>query len=88
MFSSFFILVPLFSISHFHKKSKSIGFQLRPNRQKHKILHNPSTVMCEMMNGGALLSEKPTTFRVILNYKLILDLQLLSFLFYFIAFCR
>jgi hypothetical protein len=37
MFSAFFVLFPLLSISLFYKKSKSIGLQLRLNDQEKKF---------------------------------------------------
>jgi hypothetical protein len=69
MFDIFFILVPFLSITHFHKKSKLIGFQLGLNyrkkkfesqiKKKHKILHSPSSTMIdEMMNSRVLHSKK------------------------------
>jgi hypothetical protein len=75
MFDTFFISVPLLSIPLFHKKLKSIGFQLELNHWKKncgpnwkkKSCTGPSTITCEMMNSGALHREKPMPFRVILN---------------------
>ena len=75
MFDVFFILIPLFSILHFHKKLKSIFLRLGLNRRKkgmttklkkHKILDSSFTTMCKKMNNETLYSKKLMQYCIII----------------------